>query len=150
MLALYEQGFSIGITVLPNTTIGDDMSRLHNLAFWKYLSIQCEFNIFLFSGHCWGAEHGHQQTSKPLVKPLQHVFATSCKFVGQIRLTICVYQPNKYNIVGKHANKSCAGVSSLNLQHLTIIRRRRGDYRGIFTETKSRWIFPENHRAWGE
>ena len=24
------------------------------------------------------------------------------------------------------------------LEYLTIIRRRRGDYRGIFTETKSR------------
>jgi hypothetical protein len=35
-------------------------------------------------------------------------------------------------------------------QYLTIIRRRRGDYRGIFAETKSRWIFPNNHRAWGE
>ena len=34
--------------------------------------------------------------------------------------------------------------------YLTIIRRRRGDYRRIFAETKSRWIFPDNHRAWGE
>jgi hypothetical protein len=25
-----------------------------------------------------------------------------------------------------------------------------GDYRGIFAETKSSWIFPDNHRAWGE
>jgi hypothetical protein len=29
-------------------------------------------------------------------------------------------------------------------QHLTIIRRRRGDYRGIFTETKSRSV-----ASWG-
>jgi hypothetical protein len=26
-------------------------------------------------------------------------------------------------------------------EYLTIIRRRRGDYRWIFTETKARWIF---------
>ena len=34
------------------------------------------------------------------------------------------------------------------LQQLTIIRRRRSDYRWIFTETKSRWIFTDNHWAW--
>ena len=34
--------------------------------------------------------------------------------------------------------------------YLTIIHRRRSDYRWIFTETKSRWIFSENHWAWGE
>jgi hypothetical protein len=32
----------------------------------------------------------------------------------------------------------------------TIIFRRQGDYRGIFIETKSRWIFPDNYQAWGE
>jgi hypothetical protein len=29
----------------------------------------------------------------------------------------------------------------------TIIRLRLGDYRGIFTSTSSRWIFPDNHLA---
>jgi mRNA-degrading endonuclease RelE of RelBE toxin-antitoxin system len=29
----------------------------------------------------------------------------------------------------------------------TIIRLRLGDYRGIFTSTSSRRIFPNNHRA---
>ena len=28
------------------------------------------------------------------------------------------------------------------IKYLTIIRLRLGDYRGIFAETKSRWIFP--------
>jgi mRNA-degrading endonuclease RelE of RelBE toxin-antitoxin system len=32
----------------------------------------------------------------------------------------------------------------------TIIRRRQGDYRGIFTSTSSRRIFPDNHLAFGE
>jgi mRNA-degrading endonuclease RelE of RelBE toxin-antitoxin system len=32
----------------------------------------------------------------------------------------------------------------------TIIRLRLGDYRGIFTSTSSRRIFPDNHLAFGE
>jgi hypothetical protein len=32
----------------------------------------------------------------------------------------------------------------------TIIRLRLRDYRGIFTATLSRWIFPDNHLAFGE
>jgi mRNA-degrading endonuclease RelE of RelBE toxin-antitoxin system len=32
----------------------------------------------------------------------------------------------------------------------TIIRLRFGDYRGIFTSTSSRRIFPDNHLAFGE
>jgi mRNA-degrading endonuclease RelE of RelBE toxin-antitoxin system len=32
----------------------------------------------------------------------------------------------------------------------TIIRLRLGDYRGIFTSTSSRRIFPNNHLAFGE
>jgi mRNA-degrading endonuclease RelE of RelBE toxin-antitoxin system len=32
----------------------------------------------------------------------------------------------------------------------TIIRLKRGDYRGIFTSTLSRRIFPDNHLAFGE
>ena len=31
----------------------------------------------------------------------------------------------------------------------TIIRLRFGDYRGIFTSTSSRRIFPDNHLAFG-
>jgi hypothetical protein len=34
--------------------------------------------------------------------------------------------------------------------YLTIIRRRRGEYRWIKTETKSRFLFNDIHRAWGE
>ena len=32
----------------------------------------------------------------------------------------------------------------------TIIRLRLGDYRGIFTSTSSRRIFPDNHLTFGE
>jgi mRNA-degrading endonuclease RelE of RelBE toxin-antitoxin system len=32
----------------------------------------------------------------------------------------------------------------------TIIRLRLGDYRGIFTSTSSRRIFPDNHLAFGK
>jgi mRNA-degrading endonuclease RelE of RelBE toxin-antitoxin system len=32
----------------------------------------------------------------------------------------------------------------------TIIRLKLGDYRGIFTSTSSRRIFPDNHLAFGE
>jgi mRNA-degrading endonuclease RelE of RelBE toxin-antitoxin system len=32
----------------------------------------------------------------------------------------------------------------------TIIRLRLGDYRGIFTSTSSRRIFPDDHLAFGE
>ena len=46
------------------------------------------------------------------------------------------------------ANKVTVSVDKS--EYLTIIRRRRGDYRRIFTETKSGGIFPENHRAFGE
>ena len=60
------------------------------------------------------------ETSKP-PNPWSNHCNTSLQhhanLLVKIRLTICVYQPNKYNIVGKHANKSCAGVSSLNLQY---------------------------------
>ena len=32
----------------------------------------------------------------------------------------------------------------------TIIRLRLGDFRGIFTSTSSRWIFPDNHLTFGK
>jgi hypothetical protein len=63
----------------------------------------------------------------------------------------------KLEIVRKHSalGASCFHTISLftnfhSCWYLTIIRWRLGDYRGIFAETKSRWIFPDNHRAWGE
>jgi hypothetical protein len=41
-------------------------------------------------------------------------------------------------------------INSVPKDTKTIIRPRLGDYRGIFTSTSSRWIFPENHLAFGE
>jgi hypothetical protein len=74
------------------------------------------------------------------------------------------HEPEEPIGVSKHENPPCfsrhlfdwridRSTSSSNIiaqWYWTIIRRRRGDFRGIFTETKSRWIFPDNHRAWGE
>ena len=49
----------------------------------------------------------------------------------------------KINSVPKNTKDLCKNTK-------TIIRRRRGDYRGIFTSTSSRRIFPDNHLAFGE
>jgi hypothetical protein len=37
-----------------------------------------------------------------------------------------------------------------NTNTKTIVRLKLGDYRAIFTSTSSRWIFPDNHLAFGE
>ena len=64
---------------------------------------------------------------------------------GDIFIYSCSAQLISFQIESTSKEINCA-----EHEYLTIIRRRRGDYRGIFTETKSRWIFPDNHRAWGE
>jgi mRNA-degrading endonuclease RelE of RelBE toxin-antitoxin system len=43
-----------------------------------------------------------------------------------------------------------SGPKNLCKNTKTIIRLRLGDYRGIFTWTSSRRIFPDNHLAFGE
>jgi hypothetical protein len=49
----------------------------------------------------------------------------------------------KINSVPKNTKDLCKSTQ-------TIIRIRFGDYRGIFTSTSSRWIFPDNHLGSGE
>jgi hypothetical protein len=49
----------------------------------------------------------------------------------------------KINSVPKNTKNLCKNTK-------TIIRLRLGDYRGIFTSTSSRWIFPDNHCTFGE
>jgi mRNA-degrading endonuclease RelE of RelBE toxin-antitoxin system len=49
----------------------------------------------------------------------------------------------KINSVPKNTKDLCKNTK-------TIIRLRLGDYRGIFTSTSSRRIFPDNHLAFGE
>ena len=49
----------------------------------------------------------------------------------------------KINSVPKNTKDLCKNTQ-------TIIRLRLGDYQGIFTLTSSRWIFPNNHLAFGE
>jgi tRNA U34 2-thiouridine synthase MnmA/TrmU len=49
----------------------------------------------------------------------------------------------KINSVPKNTKEWCKNTK-------TIIRLRLGDYRGIFTSTSSRRIFPDNHLAFGE
>jgi mRNA-degrading endonuclease RelE of RelBE toxin-antitoxin system len=49
----------------------------------------------------------------------------------------------KINSVSKEHKSLCKNTK-------TIIRLRLGDYRGIFSSTSSRRIFPDNHLAFGE
>jgi hypothetical protein len=49
----------------------------------------------------------------------------------------------KINSIPKNTKNLCKNTK-------TIIRRRRGDYQGIFTSTSSWRIFPDNHHAFGK
>jgi mRNA-degrading endonuclease RelE of RelBE toxin-antitoxin system len=60
-----------------------------------------------------------------------------------VEVTVKEISEIKINSVPKNTKDLCKNTK-------TIIRLRLGDYRGIFTSTSSRRIFPDNHLAFGE